>query len=254
MTSVPSALQRVTWSPEIDKGFVYFDERQLDGIEDLSKSFKLRYQVYCEEMRFLRAEDYPDGMERDAFDAQSVHFGSFNKEGAIVGTVRLVRGTGTEGVPMYEHCHLYPEERKRIAAIPDVVEVSRLVVSRNYRRRAGDGLYGLSGMSEQTGAPPVASDRRQFVFPTVLRLYRVMYHALKRQGITHILASMEMSLFRILRAQRFPFHEIGPEADYYGPVRPFYLNLDELDRQFADGCSSLLHYFNYGLDLKRRVA
>ena len=249
MTSTNPTALKPAWTPETDKGFVYFDERLLQSVEDLTHSFKLRYQVYCEEMEFLDTADYPHGVETDVYDRQSLHFGSFNKEGAIVGTVRLVRGGGIENVPMHQHCRLHEQERDRLEGISDLVEVSRLAVSKKYRRRAGDGLYGLSGMPNSPGSDGRGTyERREVAFPTVLRLYRVVYHGLKERGVKDVLASMETTLFRILRVLRFPFREIGPEVDYYGPVRPYYLDLDELDLQLVEWQPDLLQYFNYGLD------
>jgi N-acyl amino acid synthase of PEP-CTERM/exosortase system len=199
-------------------------------------------------MGFLPREDYPDGFETDAFDDRSFHFGSFNTDDMIVGTARLVRGNGIGDMPMDQHCLLYPEERRRLAAMPNIVEVSRLAVSRQYRRRAGDGQYGLSGLPGQAESQmPGQYDRRRVAYPTVLRLYRSMYHTLKPHGIVDILASMEVTLYRVLRALRFPFREIGPESDYYGPVRPFHLNLTELELSLEHNRPEILHYFNYGL-------
>ena len=234
-------------SPLGDHFPVEFQERMLRSAEDLRKSFRLRYEVYCEEQGFLPTGDYPEGIETDAYDDRSLHFGSFNGKDDVVGTVRLVHGTGLHEMPMWDHCSLYPEQETRFHKISNLVEVSRLAVSKQYRRRANDGQYGLDSSGLEKRDP---MDRRRTTFPTVLRLYRVMYHALKQQGIEHVVASMEVSLYRILRALRFPFHEIGPEADYYGPVRPFYLHLPELDHQLAWSRPQLLQYFNEGLDTK----
>jgi len=232
----------------IEASALYFSERVLEELEDFTQSFRLRYEVYCNEMGFLEASDYPDGIETDDFDDQSFHFGSFNTNDDIVGTVRLVHGRSIGALPMADHCELFPEQRARLDAMPDLVEVSRLVVSRQYRRRAGDGQYGLSGLPAAPGAEAHSPfERRRIAYPTVLRLYRVMYHCLKQRGITHIVASMETTLYRVLRALRFPFSEIGPVADYYGPVRPFYLNLLELERSLESNRPEILHYFNHGL-------
>ena len=35
--------------------------------------FRLRYQIYCMETGFERPEDFPDGLEKDAFDGRAVH-------------------------------------------------------------------------------------------------------------------------------------------------------------------------------------
>jgi N-acyl amino acid synthase of PEP-CTERM/exosortase system len=234
----------------IEASALYFRERILEDPADFTQSFELRYEVYCREMEFLPASEYPAGIETDVYDHGSLHFGSFNTDNDIVGTVRLVRGKGLHELPMDEHCDLYPGQRKRLEAITDIVEVSRLAVSRQYRRRAGDGQYGLSGLPASGGEAPSPFERRRVAYPTVLRLYRVMYHSLKREGISHIVASMETTLYRVLRALRFPFSEIGPISDYYGPVRPFYLNLSELEISLKSNRPEILHYFNHGLASK----
>ena len=209
----PAANNAAALLSPIDASFLYFQERPIETSGDFEQTFRLRYEVYCEEMGFLPPGDYPDGLETDSHDGQSLHFGSFNTDEAIVGTVRLVRGNGIGEMPMDQHCELFPDERRRLSAMPNIVEVSRLAVSRNYRRRAGDGQYGLSGLpgASDPSMPAPPQDRRRVAYPTVLRLYRVMYHTLKRNGTVDILASMEVTLYRVLRALRFPFREIGPD-------------------------------------------
>ena len=222
----------------------------MENSADLAQSFALRYQVYCEEMKFLDAAAYPKGSETDAYDASSWHFGSFNKDGMIVGTVRLVAGHPLE-LPMNAHCALFPEERSKLGELSEVMEISRLAVSPRYRRRKGDGAWGLPEQQPtQAGAPlPPGVERRHPVFPTVIRLYRVMYHAMKRSGRIHLLASMETSLFRALRALRFPFKQIGPLADYYGPVMPFYMSVEDMEESLFRNHLEVLRYFNYGLEM-----
>ena len=53
--------------------------------------FRLRYQIYCMETGFERPEDFPDGLEKDAFDGRAVHSLLQHKaSGDYAGTVRLV--------------------------------------------------------------------------------------------------------------------------------------------------------------------
>ena len=55
----------------------YFCARTIDGQRALlEQSYRLRYQVYCLERKFLRAEDYPNGLEIDVFDRHAAHIGA----------------------------------------------------------------------------------------------------------------------------------------------------------------------------------
>jgi N-acyl amino acid synthase of PEP-CTERM/exosortase system len=226
--------------------FDYFHERRLRKEEDLRRSFQLRYQVYCEERHFLAAEAYSDRLEADEFDKSSLHFGSFDTQERLVGTVRLVRGA-IHNLPVDQHCDLYPAEMRRLSPITHLAEISRLAVSRAMRRRASDEPFGpahpktLETQSKAEGKPNC--------FTIVLTLYRAIYHALKRHDIRHVLAAMEPSLFRITTSYHFPFREIGPTTDYYGAVKPYSLDLEELDAILAESAPELLQYFNSGLDL-----
>ena len=42
-----------------------------DDIRRLRESFALRYAIYCEELQFLPAENYPSKKETDEFDSYS---------------------------------------------------------------------------------------------------------------------------------------------------------------------------------------
>src|SRR5205823_839428 len=124
-----------------------------------------------------------------------------------------------------------------------VVEVSRLAVSRKYNRRAGDGFYGLQGITER----PDGADRRKGG-EIVLSLYKALYQASKRRGFTHWLAATEKSLQRLVAKYGFPFKAVGPEVDYYGCVYPYLMDLHEFDRVILSRRISLLDDFLQGLE------
>jgi N-acyl amino acid synthase of PEP-CTERM/exosortase system len=202
----------------------------------------LRYRVYCEEKKFLPAEDYPDGLERDEFDPYSVHFGTFSQDDEIVGTVRLVR-PGPLGFPLMGHCTIDPEARVYVEGLASVAEISRLAVNPNFRRRRTDTEYGI----ELEGDRAEARFNRMYRQSVVVSLYRAIYQHCRRNDITHLLAAMEMGLRRLLQQFHFPFTVIGPEVDYFGPVVPFVLDLDELDKVLAVNAPDLLREFHRGL-------
>jgi N-acyl amino acid synthase of PEP-CTERM/exosortase system len=220
-----------------------FDSR----IAELQQTQALRYQVYCEERRFLPAEDYPDRVEIDEYDPHSIHFGSFDAAGELVGTVRIVQRNPL-GFPMMRHCAIDVDACRVLDRIPRVAEISRLAISRDFHGE-GDGLRGI----ETAGAIIDSRLRRSHRQSVVVSLYRAIYQASRRNEISHLLAAMEVTLRRLLGKFHFPFVQIGPPADYFGPVVPFVLDLDELDRVLAVKAPKLLAELQRGMEVPGKV-
>ncbi len=213
-----------------------------DSAHFLKMSYALRYQVYCEERGFLREENYPDKLESDIFDRYSIHFGVFDAAENLAATARLVQKS-VIGLPLYQHCTLFGQESELFGANNQIAEVSRLSVSRRYRRRRGEGFYGLV-----EATTPYKGVERRSGENAVFALYRSIYQTSKRSGITHWLAAIEKSLLRLLTRYGFPFRPIGPEVDYFGPVTPHVLVLEEFDAVILESRIPELKEFLVGLE------
>lgn len=225
----------------------YFHCREIDDTPALlEQSFGLRYQVYCLERGFLNPADYADHLEIDAFDAHALHFGTTNLQGELVGTARLVQD-GAAGFPLFRHCTIFPGETELYQPGNTVVEVSRLSVSRKYRRRKDDGAYG-----DQAPVVHVGTERRgehaEYGGELIVSLYKALYQASKRHGITHWLAATEKSLHRLLAKYAFPLRLIGPETDYFGPVAPYLMDVREFDQVILSHSRPVLDDFLVGLE------
>lgn len=217
----------------------YFKFRVIDhNIPDeslLEEIFKLRYEVYCLERHFLSEEEFGDGLERDGYDGCSTHVAAFTNEGQVIGTVRLVQPFSDQSYPFETHCELF--EHFEMPARETAGEVSRLVVRKNYRRRRGDSMEGVSAEFLENGMvqsikPKRPGRARENNSPLLLLgLYREIYRYSRRNGIRYLYAAMERSLAKCLNKMGFSFVPIGPQTDYYGPVTPFILDLDELDKR-----------------------
>jgi N-acyl amino acid synthase of PEP-CTERM/exosortase system len=208
----------------------------------LQAIFALRYQVYCIERRFLPAEDYPDGRETDEFDRHSSHFCAIDSRDTVIGAVRLVRPPITEPFPFQRRCgDLF--DGIKVPPPESSAEVSRLVVSRNFRHRAGDLPEGMTDIEAQQKASSYASERRSSRPEIVLGLYRALYQYSRREGIRYWYAAMEQSLARALMRFNFEFNRIGPEADYFGPVAPYLASLEDLERRVGHVSEDLLRWF-----------
>lgn len=221
----------------------YFTARRLGASDDLQAmelAYRLRFEVYCRDCSFLRAEDYPDSLEMDEYDPSALHALAFNLQQELVGYSRLVMPDACGLFPWQSHCcELLPG-----AELPppeSCAEVSRLMVRRDYRRRRGDVLQGVSvGLPEPAADDFVERYRRR---PQILlSLYRQMYQHSLQHGIRYWYAAMERSLVGALSMMGFPFKAIGREADYFGPVAPYLADLRQLEQVLATKMPELLSW------------
>jgi len=202
--------------------------------DELKKAtFRLRYDVYVDEFGFEKPEDHPGGYETDEYEHCSIHFAAIDEHDEVIGTVRLVRHS-EKGFPI-EHATKVgfigpkpPPER--------IAEISRLAVSRNYRRRKGDGLLGVESYLTQSEGGilpdegPVPDEYRSRKNPIiVLGLYQIMYHESKRRGITHWYMITEDKLFNTLKKYDILFEKIGDPVEYHGHRTPYLGILSKIE-------------------------
>ena len=191
-----------------------WDQREL---EDL---YRLRYQVYCLERGFLSPDEHPSQRETDEFDAHSIHVVARDRHGRAIGTARLVRDSAL-GLPMERHFQI----GEAIAGVDRayVAEVSRFMVSKELR--------GLGADAPAAGAegPDAQHSLRRWHMDISLALIKSLYWEGRPQGITHICASIERSLWRMLRSGGFVLRQIGPPGDYYGLCIPCLAGAKELE-------------------------
>jgi N-acyl-L-homoserine lactone synthetase len=191
----------------------------------LEQSYRLRYQVYCVERKYLNAGDYPDGRETDDFDKDSVHVGAIDSCGQLAGTARLIK-PNPRGFPMFQHCAFFPEMRTLDQPDTVAVEVSRVSISRHCAR---------------------LRDRRNRKEPFLTLVKSIMQGA-KRAGATHLVGATDAAFHRWLVHNGLPYRVAGPEVDYYGPVAPCIMSLHELDEVILTGQYASLEGFPVGWD------
>ncbi|MBS3935001.1 MAG: PEP-CTERM/exosortase system-associated acyltransferase [Sulfuritalea sp.] len=234
----------------------HFSFRRLASREAEAETFReiarLRYEVYCAECGFLAAKDYPWGLETDDYDSRSVHVSAQARDGALVGTVRLVLGAEREVFPFEEHCVVFSDfvlpPREQSA------EVSRLIVKKDFRRRPGDNLqavtrkFQIDGKAEDVAPstkPIIAArkERRNSSPQIMLGMYREMYRYSRQHGIRYWYAAMEKGLARLLHRMGFHFVPVGPETDYYGPVTTYIADLRQAEKSLESANRFLFAWF-----------
>ncbi|MDP2787174.1 MAG: PEP-CTERM/exosortase system-associated acyltransferase [Pseudomonadota bacterium] len=218
----------------------FFNFLCVDGKPELNETYKLRYQVYCLERSFLSPDEHPAGSESDTYDAHAEHFSAYDRHGEIAGSVRLVRRSPELGYPFQEHCPVFSD-----AWLPPdeaAQEISRLVVSKQYRRRQGDNWLGIPDENPLELPEDIAAKRGGHPI-IVLGLYREIYRYSKRNGIRYWYAAMERSLARLLSRYGFDFKPIGPKIDYYGPVTIYLASLADLEASVSNVSPQLYEWF-----------
>jgi N-acyl amino acid synthase of PEP-CTERM/exosortase system len=199
----------------------------------LQDVFRLRYKVYCEEWGFENPADHPGGLETDEFDQYSVHLGAFCRErGNLIGTIRLILNSPL-GFPIEQHCTLTSDlsniGRHKIA------EISRLAVSKEFRKRAIDNLIyndGQDGTTNKEAAKEIQEKRKQEFF-IIMGLYTCMYRESEALGLTHWYALMAKGLQILLKRMNILFAPIGPEVDYHGQRIPYLGAIDKIVREVS---------------------
>lgn len=111
------------------------------GLED---AYRLRYEIYCLEKKYLDKELFPERMESDIYDGMAIHFIMRDRlTNLIVGYVRLING---ENFILPLEKEFESVDLKIIGNRSKLCEVSRLVIREDYRKnKLGSHvvLYGL---------------------------------------------------------------------------------------------------------------
>lgn len=212
--------------------FDYFSLELADRDELLDESFRLRYQVYVDEMHFERAEDFPTGRERDPFDPRALTvLLRHNASGLVMGCVRLIVADPADvgrpfpfeivaGEQIARRSEVFlSTPRKRIG------EVSRLAVAKEFRRRKSDQEMGLFAVQELGS---FAEDSRRRNIPPALGLVFAAAWLGVEIGLHAVFVMMELRLARLLRSLGLTFNQVADPVEYHGLRAPFEITRESL--------------------------
>ncbi len=210
----------------------------------MEQIFRLRYDVYVEECRYIDSDDYPDGLEHDKYDSQAQHFAAIDSEGDVVGAIRLIL-PGRHPLPLEQKSSLFLNPRK-ICPQLRFAEISRLIVSEKFRKKKDF----LRLCEDSKNCPSKYSDAlsRCIAKCITIGLCSSVFAESKRLDITHWYALMERKLYVLFAKYGFKFTCIGPEVSYFGPVFPYVVSISDIERSiqnfiFQHNCPILESHF-----------
>ncbi len=205
-----------------------------DTAESKEIHYKIRYDVYCDEMGFENKEDFPQEMERDENDdeGKSVHFIARNKlTGQWIGAMRLIfKQDGL--LPIEQSCEL--EEKIIANDLESAVELSRLCLIKDIRRRFKDidPPHGISDDEIQNQA----TDKKVALMPNHRQFSRMvlwgLLHAAVEYGHTNKIKNSYFmtttALAKILGRGGLNLINIGGPCQHKGERFPFRMETEEV--------------------------
>ena len=195
--------------------------------------YRIRYQVYCKEMRTEREEQFPDGLESDIFDKFAAHcLLQHRNSGLYAGCVRLVYGGPADSpyLPFEVYCRdsIYPAVVEHVLSRRGSFgEISRLAVPAEFRRRKGEQGSPIPMQFEEQPAHNAEERRHQTSYITMGLFLAAAAMGLIR-GMNGVFAMMEPRLSRYLRQFGLEFEPAGKEVEYHGRRAAFYITKEGL--------------------------
>ena len=201
-----------------------------------AENYRIRHEVYCRELGF--EPERPEGLEADAFDAQSVHcLVQSATTGQYVGCARLVLvdlDKPQAPLPFEIGCEATLDRSIIDPMAIDrshIAEISRLAVIGSYRRRQGEQNRPISISEEDFGTEK--QPRQPYL---ALAVYLGLLALARHYGITTLFVLTEPRLAMNLTRLGVRVQRIGGEIQHRGTRVPSMMSVDEI----IDGMNFLL--------------
>lgn len=220
----------------------YFEAILANSEQSRREIYRLRYAVYCEELRYENPDDFPNGEERDGFDEHAIHALIRHREtGRTAGCVRLLTNHQAPGLifPFESVCGT---SLRRDVLDPSTLdrrqlgEISRLAVHQHFRRRTADTS---TASGQETADTYIGSERH---YPLIsMGLFLVASALAISNAIAHTVVMMEPRLARLLGSCGIRFTALGEIIEYHGRRGPFVITPDQLRAHINPGAEELLN-------------
>ncbi|ETX00411.1 PEP-CTERM/exosortase system-associated acyltransferase [Candidatus Entotheonella palauensis] len=211
----------------VDDFLQYFDVALASTPEQKQQVYRIRYNVYCEELKFEPAECFPDREESDEFDPQSLHCLITHKSSRMpAGCARLIPPAGPcrQGhLPFEKHCSGGLDKAfldKLEGDRHTVCELSRLAVEVPFRRSRGAGKprpFDVEGLDCSR------QERRTFGLTPVACAVSVIALA-SLTGRPDAFCITEPFLAKYLRRFGLNAQRIGQEIYHRGWRAPYFIH------------------------------
>jgi N-acyl amino acid synthase of PEP-CTERM/exosortase system len=195
--------------------------------------YKIRYKVYCHELKYEAEENFPNAMEQDVYDQRSIHCLLMHaRSGLYAGCVRLVLPEPHSNVEAnLPYQRVYGQKSQadmtKLERLPygSFGEVSRLAVTAEFRKRERDAEGSTLHQTSAKHSNLVESDRRYFPL-IALGLYLAATSFVQEYRLDGAVTLMEPRLARHLRRFGINCHQVGELVEFHGQRGLFHMSLE----------------------------
>lgn len=204
-----------------------------------NRIYRLRHEVYCQEIGYQPPESSSQGVELDAHDSHSIHcLIEHRRSGLAAGCLRLVfpapESFGrNHRLPLQEygegsltHDVLHP------AKLPynSICEISRFAIARAFRHKPikhetldkENMFYDFTPEEKKT-------------FPLIIvALFLATYALVGLMHKRHVFAMMEPRLPRLLSMSGFNFTRVGERVEMHGSRNAFYIDHSVAEKEIHE--------------------
>ncbi len=197
--------------------------------DDRQRAYRLRHEVYCQEIGYQPPAGSSSDMELDPYDDSALHCLMVHRRSGIdAGCFRLVLPDPDPEhpdlrLPLQEyggtsltHATLHPCR----LPLDEICEISRFATARAFRNRPI-----CHETLDDTRLAYAFSDEERRVFPLItISLFLATHALVELVGRRHIFAMMASRLPRLLAMSGFRFTRIGDAIELHGKRNAFYID------------------------------
>lgn len=189
--------------------------KRVTNTKELNDVFRIRYDVYCLERGYERAEDCPSGFEMDEYDPYSLHFIAYVKSNPV-GTARVILPNPL-GLPVERYCNV--DIKTFCSDTVQAAEISRLAVSSE----------ATKGFSINRGG-------------ITLSLIRELFKVAAPLNVKYVFSAMSTGLDRMLKKCGIQFYQAGAPVEYHGIRTPYYASIDDLKTELSNNREDIFKF------------
>lgn len=194
-----------------------------------NRIYRLRHEVYCQEIGYEPPESSSQGVELDAHDSHSIHcLIEHRKSGLAAGCLRLVfpapESAGKDHrLPLQEYGEgSLTDDVLHPAKLPykSICEISRFAIARAFRHKP----IKHETLDKENICYDFTPEQKR-TFPLIIvALFLATYALVGLMRKRHVFAMMEPRLPRLLSMSGFNFTRVGERVEMHGIRNAFYID------------------------------